>query len=103
MVFGHVDGRGDGGRGRDERGRRGRARQRQQGADELPAPAVGATDGRGQLHVRGQERRRVQEPAAPGDRHAGHERARGPGAGRDRVRPDRVVHVHHLERRRKRE
>jgi len=102
MVFGHVDGRGDGGHGRHERGRA-RQQQQQQGADEFPALAVGATDGRWQLHVRGQERRRVQEPAAQGDRHAGHERARGPGAGRDRVRPDRVVHVHHVERRRERE
>lgn len=100
MVVGNVHGRGD---GRHRSHQRGRRRTQQQGADEFPAFAVGATDGRGQLHVRGQERGGLQEPTAPGDRDARHERARGAGAGRDRVRPDGIVHVHHIERRRKRE
>lgn len=96
MVLGDVHGGGDGGHD-------GRRRWPQQGADELPAAAVGAADGRGQLHVHGQERGGLQEPAPPGDRHAGHERARGAGPVRDRVRPVRVVHVHHVHRRRQRE
>lgn len=108
MVVGNVDGGGDGrhdGRRTERRRQRRwrRWRQQQGGPDELSAFAVRAADGRGQLHVHGQERGRLQELATPGDRHARHERARGPGAGRDRVRQVRVVHVHHVRVRRDRE
>lgn len=94
MVVGDVHGGGDGRHG---------CRRSEQGADELPAFAVGAVDGRGQLHVHGQEHGRVEEPPSSGGRHARHERARGAGPGRGRVRPVRVVHVHHFHRRRHRE
>lgn len=94
MVVGNVHGGGDGRRG---------GRRSEQGADELPAFAVSAVDGRGQLHVHGQEHGRVEEPPSSGGRHARHERARGAGPGRGRVRPVRVVHMHHVHRRRHRE
>lgn len=95
VVVGHVDGGSDGGH---EHGRR----REEQGSDELFAIAVRATDGRGELHVHREERGGPQEPTPSRGGRARHERARGTGIGRNRIRPVGVVHVHHVHSRRKR-